>query len=39
VSEYEILDSDAFDEDRYWDIFVEVRAFPLSFPDDMISLL
>jgi hypothetical protein len=24
VSEYEILDSDAFDEDRYWDVFVEV---------------
>ncbi|SJK97239.1 related to glucosidase I [Armillaria ostoyae] len=23
VSEYEILDTDAFDEDRYWDIFVE----------------
>ncbi|KAF7976076.1 hypothetical protein HWV62_7634 [Athelia sp. TMB] len=23
VSEYEILDSDAFDEDRYWDVFVE----------------
>ena len=24
VSEYEILDTDAFDDDRYWDIFVEV---------------
>lgn len=24
VSEYEILDTDAFDEDRYWDVFVEV---------------
>lgn len=24
VSEYEILDSDAFDGDRYWDVFVEV---------------
>ncbi|PPQ83621.1 hypothetical protein CVT25_006306 [Psilocybe cyanescens] len=23
VSEYEILDTDAFDEDRYWDVFVE----------------
>ncbi|KAF9038280.1 hypothetical protein BDZ89DRAFT_1129641 [Hymenopellis radicata] len=23
VSEFEILDTDAFDEDRYWDIFVE----------------
>jgi hypothetical protein len=27
VSEYEILDTDAFDEDRYWDIFVEVCNF------------
>lgn len=27
VSEYEILDSDAFDDDRYWDVFVEVRLF------------
>jgi len=24
VAEFEILDSDAFDEDRYWDVFVEV---------------
>ena len=24
VVEYEILDTDAFDEDRYWDVFVEV---------------
>lgn len=24
VSEYEILDTDVFDEDRYWDVFVEV---------------
>ncbi|KZT19920.1 hypothetical protein NEOLEDRAFT_1245578 [Neolentinus lepideus HHB14362 ss-1] len=23
VSEFEILDTDAFDEDRYWDVFVE----------------
>ncbi|KAL9708679.1 hypothetical protein Ac2012v2_008227 [Leucoagaricus gongylophorus] len=23
VSEYEILDTDVFDEDRYWDVFVE----------------
>jgi hypothetical protein len=29
VSEYEILDTDAFEEDRYWDVFVEVlTAFP-----------
>lgn len=24
VSEFEIMDSDVFDEDRYWDVFVEV---------------
>ncbi|KAJ4486961.1 Six-hairpin glycosidase-like protein [Lentinula lateritia] len=24
IAEYEILDSDAFDEDRYWDVFMEV---------------
>ena len=24
VEEYEILDTDAFHEDRYWDVFVEV---------------
>jgi hypothetical protein len=23
VSEYELLDTDVFDEDRYWDVFVE----------------
>jgi hypothetical protein len=26
--EYEILDTDAFDEDRYWDVFVEVFKIP-----------
>lgn len=24
VGEYELLDTDLFDEDRYWDVFVEV---------------
>ena len=24
VEEFEILDTDAFDDDRYWDVFVEV---------------
>lgn len=24
VAEYEIMDTDAFDQDRYWDVFVEV---------------
>ena len=27
VNEYEITDTEAFDKDRYWDIFVEVRLF------------
>lgn len=27
VEEYEILDTDIFDDDRYWDIFVEVSFF------------
>ena len=27
VPEYELLDTDAFDEDRYWDVFVEVGLF------------
>jgi hypothetical protein len=26
VPEFEILDTDCFDEDRYWDVFVEVRS-------------
>jgi hypothetical protein len=26
IPEYEILDTDAFDEDRYWDVFVEVSG-------------
>jgi hypothetical protein len=30
VPEYEILDTDAFDDDRYWDVFVEVGLF--NFP-------
>jgi hypothetical protein len=25
VSEFEILDTDAFKDNRYWDVFVEVR--------------
>jgi hypothetical protein len=31
VSEYEILDTEAFDEDRYWDVFVEV-LFATGYP-------
>ncbi|KAF5351655.1 hypothetical protein D9756_007739 [Leucocoprinus leucothites] len=34
VSEYEILDTDAFDEDRYWDVFVEY-AKDEQKPDDI----
>ena len=26
VVEFEILDTDVFDEDRYWDVFVEVST-------------
>lgn len=26
VTEYELLDTEAFDQDRYWDVFVEVGA-------------
>lgn len=31
VEEYEIMDTDAFDEDRYWDVFVEV-ILPVTVP-------
>ena len=31
VPEYEILDTNAFDEDRYWDVFVEVGLFNRRF--------
>lgn len=30
VPEFELMDTEAFDEDRYWDIFVEVSPFFLS---------
>lgn len=26
VGEFEITDTDAFDDNRYWDVFVEVRG-------------
>jgi hypothetical protein len=29
VVEFEITDTDAFDDDRYWDIFIEVSRTPL----------
>ena len=28
VSEYEILDTGIFDDDRYWDVFMEVCSLP-----------
>ena len=27
VNEFELMDTDVFDEDRYWDVFVEVGWF------------
>lgn len=27
VSEYELTDTGILDDDRYWDVYVEVRAF------------
>jgi hypothetical protein len=30
VTEFELMDTDVFDEDRYWDIFVEVSFFGLA---------
>jgi len=39
VSEYEILDTDAFDEDRYWDVFVEVCFFALSVDSLNLTLI
>lgn len=39
VVEFEVLDTDAFDEDRYWDVFVEVSvAFPCESELLKISL-
>jgi len=40
LSEFEILDTDAFNDDRYWDVFVEVGSsiylkhfsYPGKFP-------
>lgn len=26
VTEFELMDTDLFDEDRYWDVFVEVSS-------------
>lgn len=39
VNEYEITDTDSFDDGRYWDVFVEVRRAPLSlsFPLAILS--
>lgn len=37
VVEYEITDTDAFEEDRYWDIFVEVSLILPFFADPKMS--
>jgi hypothetical protein len=29
VTEFELMDTDLFDEDRYWDVFVEVSCHSL----------
>ena len=30
VGEFEITDTDAFDDDKYWDVFIEVSLFFLA---------
>ena len=35
VTEYEITDTDAFDDDKYWDVFIEVCRL---FASSMIKL-
>jgi len=37
--EFEVLDTDAFEDDRYWDVFVEVRHFTNPFFPDVESFL
>lgn len=40
VPEFEILDTDSFDDNRYWDVFVEVSApsfYPSSFNSPPLS--
>lgn len=34
MSEFEILDTDAFDNDRYWDVFVEVSPYYMRLTSD-----
>jgi hypothetical protein len=34
MPEFEILDTDAFDDDRYWDVFVEVGVLFISWIPD-----
>jgi hypothetical protein len=37
VNEFELMDTDVFDEDRYWDVFVEVRDLRVAetLPDHL----
>jgi hypothetical protein len=37
VDEYEIMDTGVFDEDRYWDVFVEVSVFSSSCPSSQLT--
>ena len=32
MTEFELMDTDLFDEDKYWDVFVEVRYPPVQTP-------
>jgi len=34
MPEFEILDTDAFDDDRYWDVFVEVSLIFIFLTSD-----
>jgi hypothetical protein len=37
VTEFELMDTDLFDEDRYWDVFVEVSCRPVAVPSPRAS--
>ena len=35
MSEFEILDTNAFEDDRYWDVFVEVSLYYMRLTSDL----
>ena len=39
VSEFEILDTDVFEEDRYWDVFLEVRDLMMNICVSLLIVL